>query len=161
MPHDKECCQKFDPQPWDGITHEWKNKLFIKKTISQLFHMPIPWVYSKTLTAMWEQAKSHGIAPDIKDFLLLAYDPSPWKSELYLYVLREHKDVENIVPMNGRYISKVFDGPYQNVPKYMKEMELFLQKQGERAKKYYFYFTTCPECAKKYGHNYIVVFTEV
>lgn len=25
----------------------------------------------------------------------------------------------------------------------------------------YFHYTTCPKCAKKYGHNYVVLFTEV
>ena len=33
--------------------------------------------------------------------------------------------------------------------------------QGKKAGKYYFYYTSCPKCAKKYGHNYIVAFAEV
>jgi len=36
-----------------------------------------------------------------------------------------------------------------------------LSKMGKMAEKYYFYFTTCPKCAQKYGHNYIVAFAQV
>jgi hypothetical protein len=47
------------------------------------------------------------------------------------------------------------------VPKYIKEADTYLASLGKKAKKYYFYYTTCPKCAKKYGHNYIVAFAEV
>ncbi|MGE5758418.1 MAG: hydrolase [Sideroxydans sp.] len=28
-------------------------------------------------------------------------------------------------------------------------------------RKLYFYYTTCPKCAKKYGKNYVVILAEV
>jgi len=43
----------------------------------------------------------------------------------------------------------------------MKEMDKWLAESGRKAEKYYFYYTTCPKCAKKYGHNYIVVITQI
>ncbi|MFA6506673.1 MAG: hydrolase [Treponemataceae bacterium] len=161
MSEEKECCPKFDPLPWDGKKNEWKEKPFLMRTIPQLFHMPLPWIYGKAITEMWERAQKLNIAPPIKDFLLLAYDPSPWKSELYLSVTGEHPDAGNIVKISGTFMSKVFDGPYQDVPKYIKALEAFVRSEGKTPKKYYFYFTTCPKCAKKYGHNYIVAFAEV
>jgi hypothetical protein len=33
--------------------------------------------------------------------------------------------------------------------------------KGKSVKNYYFYYTTCPKCARKYGHNYVVVLAEV
>ncbi len=160
MSEEKECCPVFDPTPWNEVTHEWNDKLFLTETIPQLFHMPLPGVLNKAITRMWEKAQKLAIAPDMKDFLLLAYDPTPWKSELYMSVTKEHTEAA-VVKMTGTYMSKVFDGPYQNVPKYMEEMEQYVRKNGKAAKKYYFYYTTCPKCAKKYGHNYIVAFAEV
>jgi hypothetical protein len=109
---------------------------------------------------MWEKAKRLGIAPELKDFLLLAYDPSPWKSELYLAVTKDSPDGSS-VRLTGTYVSMVFDGPYSGVPKYIKEMEIYLSAQQKKSKKYFFYFTTCPKCAKKWGHNYIVALSEV
>ena len=160
MTETKECCPQFDPQPWDKVTHEWKDKPFITETIPQFLHMPLPWMYKRTLTRMWERAKGLGIAPDIKDFLLLAYDPSPWKSELYLAVTREAPGAD-VIKMTGTYVSKVFDGPYSGVPKYITEMEGYLKTLAKKSKKYYFYFTTCPKCAKKFGHNYIIAVSEI
>jgi hypothetical protein len=161
MTQAKECCPPFDTKPWDEVRHEWENKLFLKKTIPQLFHIPLPGVLNKAISQMWAEAQKYGVAPEIKDFLLLTYDPSPWKSELYLTITKEIPGEPDLVKLSGTFISKVFDGPYQNIPKYILDMESFLQDQGKKAQKYYFYFTTCPKCAKKYGHNYIVGFAEI
>jgi hypothetical protein len=155
-----ECCLVFDPIPWDNITHEWVDKPFIREYLPQLFHMPLPSMMGKVIGRMWKKAQDAGAAPEIKDFLLLAFDPSPWKSELYMNVTKEVQDAEN-VKLTGTFVSKVFDGPYNNVPKYLKEFRRYLETTGQKAKKYYFYFTTCPKCAKKYGHNYIVAFAEI
>lgn len=163
MTHQKknqECCPEFDPVPWDGTTHEWIDKPFIKNNIPQFFHIPLPFTYAGILGRMWKAAKDAGSAPEIKDFLLLAYDPSPWKSELYMSVTKDVPGAEN-VKLSGTFISKVFDGPFNHVPRYIKEFDSYLEKQNRKAVKYYFYYTTCPKCAKKYGHNYIVAFAEI
>jgi hypothetical protein len=156
----EHCCQEFDPEPWDEKTHEWKNKLFIRDTVPQLFHMPLPWMVGRVVNRMWKKAQDAGAAPDLKDFLWLAYDPSPWKSEFYIAVTKEVPGADN-VRFTGTFISKVFDGPYNQVPKWVKEMDSYLSARDKKAKKYYFYFTTCPRCAKRYGHNYVVAFAEI
>jgi len=160
MTEPKECCPKFDPQPWEKITHQWKDKPFLFRTIPQFLHMPLPWMYKKVLKDMWERAQELGIAPDVKDFMIFAYDPSPWKSELYLAVTKETPEPD-VVKLTGTYVSMVFDGPYSGVPKYIKKMDEYLSSLKKQSKKYFFYFTTCPTCAKKFGHNYIVALSEV
>jgi hypothetical protein len=157
---ENQCCPQFNPQLWDEKTHHWKDKLFIKETIPQLFHMPLPLMVSRMVQRQWQKAKKAGAAPDTGDFLWLAYDPSPWKSEHFIHVTKEVPNADN-VKLTGTFISKVFDGPYNAVPKWVKEMDEYLAKKGKKSKKYYFYFTTCPKCAKKYGHNYVVAFAEV
>jgi hypothetical protein len=37
----------------------------------------------------------------------------------------------------------------------------FAESQGMTASKVYFYYTTCPKCAKKYGKNNVVGFAKV
>jgi hypothetical protein len=155
-----ECCPVFDPALWDNKTHNWVEKPFIKDYLPQFFHIPLPSMMGKVIGRMWKKAQDTGAAPEMKDFLLMAYDPSPWKSELYLNVTKEVPGAEN-VKLTGTFISKVFDGPFNHIPKYIKELDSYLAGQGKKAKKYYFYYTTCPKCAKKYGHNYIVAFAEV
>jgi hypothetical protein len=156
----QECCPVFDPEPWDQKIHQWHEKPFIRDYLPQLFHMPLPSMMGKVIGRMWKKAQDAGATSELKDFLLLAYDPSPWKSELYMNVTKEVEGAEN-VKITGTFVSKVFDGPYNKVPKYIREFDSYLVSIGKKAGKLYFYFTTCPKCAKKYGHNYIVAFAEV
>jgi hypothetical protein len=37
----------------------------------------------------------------------------------------------------------------------------YVKSRGREVKKLYFYYTTCPKCAKKYGKNYVVLLAEV
>jgi len=156
----ENCCPKFDPEPWNEKIHNWKDKLFIKDTVRQIFHKPLQSSMKKTIGGMWQKAQDAKADPKINDFLLLATDPSPWKSELYMTVTKNVPEIEN-VKLSGTFLSKVFDGPYNAVPKWLKEMEKYVSSQGKKTKKYYIYFTTCPKCAKIYGHNYAVAFAQV
>ncbi len=156
----EECCPEVDTTLWDNKTHEWKDKLFIKDSISLIFHMPFPSKVKKVIMKLWNQAQEGGDTTDEKDWLLLANDPSPWKGEYLLAVNKEIPGANN-VKLSGTFFSQVFDGPYSAVPKYIKKMNKDLEAQNKKAKDYYFYYTTCPKCAKKYGHNYIVGFAEV
>ena len=47
------------------------------------------------------------------------------------------------------------------IPKYIKEMETRLASENKKAKDYYIHYAYCPKCAKKFGHNYMVLFAEV
>lgn len=157
----EECCPVFDPDPWDDKVHLWENKHFIMDTIPEFLHIPLSQsYYSRVVSRMWKMAVESGAAPEMKDFLLLAYDPSPWKGELYMAVTKAVEGIRNI-DLSGTFISKLFDGPYNHVPKYIKAFRASLTEQGKEAVKYYFYFTTCPKCARKYGHNYIVAIAEI
>ncbi len=42
-----------------------------------------------------------------------------------------------------------------------KEMEAYVNRKGRQVKKTYFFYTTCPKCAKAYGKNYVVAVSEV
>jgi hypothetical protein len=153
-----ECCPPFDPEIWDDKVSDWKNKPFIQDSVRQFFHIPLN--MGQVVTRMWSVIEQAGAAPDNKDFLMLAYDPSPWKSVLSMTVTREIPGARN-VKLSGTFMSRVFDGPYAAAPRWFKEMEGYVQSKGKKAVKQYFYYTTCPKCAKKYGHNYVVAFAQV
>jgi len=59
----------------------------------------------------------------------MAYDPSPWKSELYLAVAKEVPGAKNVA-LSGAFFTKVFDGPYNAVPKWIKEMDSQIASQA-------------------------------
>ncbi|MEI7603813.1 MAG: hydrolase [bacterium] len=159
---DKEevCCPEFNPSLWDNKEFTWTDKLFIKGSMRTFLHMPLPSSMSKLMTNMWDKIIKSEAQLETKDMVVLTYDPTLWKSENYFAVSKEVEGAEN-VKISGQFLTKVFDGPYSAVPKWMKEMDTYVQEKGNTVKKYYMYYTTCPKCAKKYGHNYVVCFAEI
>ncbi len=152
-----DCCPRFKPEAWDEKELHFKEKLFVKAETLSIFHIPLNMgsTFSKTFDAI-ENANAYSE----DDLVVLSYDSSPWKSEHFFSVT---KDVpgEKMVRMTGDFITKVFEGPYKNAPKWEKEMEIFVESRGKEAKKTYFFYTTCPKCAKFYGKNYLVAVTEI
>ena len=114
-----QCCPKFDPEPWEGKEVTWKDKLFVRDTMPQIFHIPLPGSFGKTVTRMWKKIEDAGARPDDRDFLMLSSETSQWKGEIYINVTKEVPGVEN-VRLSGTYLTKVFDGAYNDVPKWIK-----------------------------------------
>lgn len=154
------CCPVFDPAGWDNVRHQWTEKRFVKDTVPEVFHIPLPGTYRKAISRMWNKAQRAGATPAADDFFILAHDPSAFKGELYMAVTREVPEADN-VKLSGTFFSKVFEGSYNEVPRCIREMNEFLASNNLFSKKDYIYFPYCPKCAKKYGHNYIVVLAEV
>ena len=63
--------------------------------------------------------------------------------------------------ISGTFLAKVFEGEYKNMGKWVKEMESYVEAKGQKAKKLYFFYTTCPKCAKIYGKNYVVILAQI
>ena len=40
-------------------------------------------------------------------------------------------------------------------------MKTYVAEKKREIKKLYFFYTTCPKCAKKYGKNYVVILMQV
>ena len=155
-----ECCSRFDPEPWQDKELVWKDRLFIKETVPQFMHIPLPGTFSKAVGRMWKKIEDAQAKSDIKDFIMLSTESSPWKGEIYINTTKEVPNAEN-VKFSGTYLTKVFDGPYNDVPKWIREMAPYVTAKGKSVKKWFFYYTTCPKCAKKYSHNYVVAFAQV
>jgi effector-binding domain-containing protein len=137
----------------------WQNKQFIRETIPQFLHIPLPGVFGKTIARMWKMIEQAGAKPADSEFLMLVYDPSPWKSELYITVTKDVPEADNVT-LSGTYMTKVFDGPFSEIRNWISQMQAYVSEKGKTVGKMYFYYTTCPKCAKKYGHNYVVVFAQ-
>jgi hypothetical protein len=91
---------------------------------------------------------------------MLVYDVSPWKCEFYMPVTKAVPGADN-VGLSGTYYTKVFDGPFSQVPQYINEMDILLAQKDMLAKRYYFYSAACPICERKYVANSIVAFAQI
>lgn len=63
--------------------------------------------------------------------------------------------------LTGTYVTKVFEGPYRDAGRWVQEMESYVNSTGQQLRRLFFFYTTCPKCAKAYGKNYVVAFAEI
>jgi len=156
------CCPKFNPEPWEGKVFEWDNKLFAEADVIAFLHIPLN--MGKVIPKMWSkigQEKVDSVRVGEKDeFIMLFYDPTAFKTELYIPVKEEIAGLKN-VRLSGTFLTKVFEGDFSKAKQWVNEMNAFVKEKGKKMKKLYFYYTTCPKCAKKYGKNYVVGFAQV
>jgi len=92
--------------------------------------------------------------------VMLCDENSLWGSDVFV---EAGKDVPGaaMVNISGTFMCKVFDGPFSQVGRWIKEMKAWLKARASVTSKLYFYYTTCPNCAKKYGKNYVVLLAKI
>jgi len=150
------CCKRFDPKPWDGKEMTWKDRLFVKDHVMGIFHIPLN--FSQVIVKNMEMIKKAGALPP--EPLMLSEENSLWGSEVYIAVTKEVPGAK-MARISGTFLTKVFEGPYQSMGGWMKEMEGHVKSKGKTTNKTYVFYTTCPKCAKAYGKNYVVILSEI
>lgn len=156
-----ECCPEFKPDKWDKKDWNWDQKKFIKDSIPTVFHIPFPSMISQKMGRMWKAVEESGSAlPNIEDTLILFRDPSAFRSEIYISTEKEVPTEQNVT-ISGKFVSRVFDGDYNAVPKFIKTMNQYLVESGKKAQDFYIHYAYCPKCAKKFGHNYLILFAKI
>src|SRR4030042_3140311 len=150
------CCPKFDPSPWDEKEFTFKDKLFAKANTINFMHIPLN--MGSVIKKSWKKIEA-AQANDKSEWLLLSYDPSPWKGEHFFAVTKDVPGLE-MVKLSGTYQTKVFEGNFKEAPNWVSQTIDYLKTKGKVLKKLYFYYTTCPKCAKHYGKNYVVAFAQ-
>ncbi len=150
------CCQRFNSELWDKKEIIWKDKLFIKDKVNSVFHIPIN--FSKVIIKNMGKIEKAGAKNP--DNIMLSDEMSMWNSGLYIAVDKSLPDSQ-MEKISGTFLSKAFEGPYHHAGKWAKEMKTFVESNGKRINKLFFWYTTCPKCAKVYGKNYTVLFAQV
>lgn len=157
----EECCPTFNPEKWDEKTFDWDNKPFIEESVPSFLHIPSKKMLEKKITKMMKLAEeANAIAMDETDVLLLFRDPHAFKSNIYLSVTQPVANANNIV-LSGKFMAKVYDGPFKAVPKFLKKMDAYLKNKQKQSKDYYVHYAYCPKCAEERGHNYMILFAEL
>ena len=151
-----ECCPRFDPEPWDDKMIPWKNKPFVKDRVISFLHVPLN--FGAVMRRNVRAIEAAGAAP--KEMIVLSDENSLWGADVFIDVTKEIPGA-NMAAISGTFISKVFEGPFRNVRTWIDDMHRFVAAKGKSVRKLYFYYTTCPKCAKKYGKNYVVILAQV
>lgn len=155
------CCEPFDPKPWENPSTGsgqvvWKDKLFVKDHVTSFLHIPLN-MGQKIIKNMELINKAKAQAPYQ---LMLTDEKSIWCADIYIDVVKDVPGAQ-MATLSGTFLTKVFEGPYQNAGKWAREMIEYVEQKGKKLKKLYFSYTTCPKCAKVYGKNYVVLFAQI
>ena len=151
-----ECCPRFDPNPWDDRVITWDKKLFLQDRVRSIFHIPLNFgaVMKRSMAAI---TAADAIPPEM---IVLSDENSLWGADVYIAISKEVPGAR-MAALSGTYLAKVFEGPYRNMRAWIAEMTSFVKGKGKGLQKLYFFYTTCPKCAKKYGKNYVVILAQV
>ncbi|WP_375551115.1 hydrolase [Rhodophyticola porphyridii] len=150
------CCAKFNPDGWDRQELHFRDKPFLRATTRSAMHVPLNMgqVFTRVGTRMAENG-----AVDLDNWLILSRDLSAWQSE---HLFSTDKDIpdEEMTTLSGDFITKVFEGPYNKAKDWHEQMQELVRADGKVPGRVFFFYTTCPRCAKAYGQNYIVGIAE-
>jgi hypothetical protein len=146
------CCPKFNPEGWDGQELHFKDKRFLRATTHSVMHVPM------NMGSVFARVNRHiddAGASDTDRFIVLSHDISPWSSE-HLFSVSKTVPGEEMTTLSGDFITKVFEGPYSQARQWDEEMRQIARDRKSEPGDVYFFYTTCPKCAKAYGKNYVV-----
>ena len=150
------CCAKLDEASWNDRELVFDRKPFVKDHIRAFLHVPLNFgsVMAREHSAV-QKAEAYPEQP-----FWLADEVSPWGSDVYLATDRDVPGAE-MVHLSGTFLTKVFDGPYRDIGKWLRAMDAYVTSKGRSASRHYFFYATCPKCAKHFGRNQVVLFAQV
>ena len=148
------CCPIFHPEQWHDLLFDFSKYHFIRAVTRSFFYIPLNMssVMRKAQAAI-DKAQQR----DEERYLMLSEDISLFKCTHDILV-------KGPVPgypsqsISGQWYARVFDGGYRDLPNWMQQLQFEAKKRGYILKRVMAFYTTCPECAKTYGHNYVVLF---
>jgi hypothetical protein len=151
------CCPKFNPEGWDGQDLHFRDKPFVRAETRSVMHVPLNMghVFARVNEHM-EAAQ----AIDFDDYIVLSHDLSSFTGEHYFAAAKPVPD-EDMTALSGDFVTKVFEGPYAEAKSWHEEMQNMVRARGSEPGRVFFFYTTCPKCAKAYGKNYVVGVAEV
>ncbi|WP_372837918.1 hydrolase [Phaeovulum sp.] len=151
------CCPRFHPEGWENTRISFRDKPFLRAMTRSVLHVPL------NMGAVFERvmAKINAAgAADPENLIVLSRELSPWSAE-HLFAIHAPVDGEEVTALSGDFVTRVFEGPFSDARKWHTELREMSRAADKPDGRSYFYYTTCPKCAKAYGENYVVGFAEV
>ena len=150
------CCPEFKSHIWNEKEISWNGKFFVKKKLISFFKKPIG--MGSSLEKINKKVESAGAKTQRP--LVVIDKKGLFLANMYIEVTKPVPKC-NDVKLTANFLSKVFEGEPRDIHKWIKEMKQYVKSKGKVSKRNYFYYPYCPECAKKFGKNYLVILAEI
>jgi len=151
------CCPRFQPDSWNEKIISLHNLPMVKASTRSLFYIPLN--MGKVMTDTMSKIVAAN-AEETERYLILSEELTPFRGMHHFLVKKNVPDLENEL-LSGTFFTMVFNGNYNQIPKWMKEMQQKANEEQLTIKRYLSFYTTCPKCAATYGNNYVVLFGEL
>jgi len=151
------CCARFNPAGWDRQRLHFEDKRFVRATTRSMAHFPL------NMGAVFGRVQAHVAAVGAKDkaqMFVMSHDLSAFTGE-HMFAVQADVPGEDMVTLSGDYVTKTFDGPYGQVRNWHGAMQAAAREAGHEPGEVWFFYTTCPKCAKAYGQNPVVGVVEL
>jgi hypothetical protein len=128
---------------WDEKEITWTEKLFVKDKVRSVLHIPLN--FGQIMVRNMEKIQKAGASA--KETIVLSDEKSMWGSNVYIAVEKDFPGSDS-VRISGTFLTKVFEGPYKDTGKWMREMNAFVTLKGKTAKKTFFSTRPAPSAPK-------------
>ncbi|MCP5036490.1 MAG: hypothetical protein GY945_02705 [Rhodobacteraceae bacterium] len=149
------CCPRFDPESWQDVELHFADKPFVRAETKSVMHVPVNMgkVFGRVMAKL---------EPDFDEdnYIVLSRDPNAWKGE-HLFASDKPVEGEEMVTLSGDFVTAVFEGSFRQTGDWYDVMKAKAAGQGNEDADVWFFYTTCPKCAKVYGKNYVVGLAKV
>jgi hypothetical protein len=115
---------------------------------------------ASVMTKLSQVVQAAQVSMPPNEAMILSHDLSPWRAEQLYAVTSPIEGADNVV-LNGEFASMVFEGPYGDAKLWMEGIRGYAKSLGRVTGGVYFFYTTCPKCAKHYGKNYVIALAKV
>jgi hypothetical protein len=156
--NETNCCGVPNIGEWDKQEFEFRDVNFVRLHTRSFLYMPLN--MSGVMKTLQELANKSGKEMPSQKAMILSRDLSPWKAEQLYRVAGPVEGADNVV-LSGKFKTMVFEGPYKEVKNWYKQIIEYAQSDGKNAVEIYFFYTTCPKCAKHYGKNYVIALAKI
>jgi hypothetical protein len=110
----------------------WENKTFIRDKVATFLYMPLN--FGGVMRRLDKKVRQAGAM--VPDYLCLSDHTSKWNMDLYLAVDKNIPGAHNTT-LSGQYFSKVYEGPFKDTGKWMKDFKVAAKAKGINPKKTY------------------------
>ena len=149
------CCPLIKVEDWDDKIHQWTGKQFVKGYIKSFFGIPCN--IGKVMASIG--SKIRAVGANSPDYVCLFDKKTKFKIDVMVEVTKEVPNMENVT-ISGKFYSKVYEGSYCKIGEWKRDFKNIMKKKMLEQGKVYLWYTSCPQCAKRNGKNYIVLIAE-
>lgn len=156
--NETDCCAVPNIAEWDEREITFVDKRFIRMYTRSFLYIPLN--MSKIMTKLQKTADDAVASMPPEQVMTLSRELSPWQAEQLYAVSKPIEGAENVI-LSRTFLTKVFEGPFKNAGQWYKFLRDYAEIKGKPADTIYFFYTTCPKCAKHYGKNYVIGLVDI